>query len=98
MSHVPGRIAARVLLGLLTFYRLAVTPWLAPRCRFAPSCSAYAAEAIATHGPWSGTWLAIRRLGRCHPWNPGGYDPVPFAPVASADDHARDCGCDASRR
>lgn len=85
------RIASRVLLALLAGYRLAITPWLPPRCRFAPSCSAYAAEAIVAHGPWAGAWLAVKRLGRCHPWHPGGYDPVPPVP-GEADMHCTE-GC-----
>ena len=71
------RPVARALLMLIAGYRLIVSPWLPPRCRFAPSCSAYAAEAIALHGPWVGTRLAIARVARCHPWHPGGHDPVP---------------------
>jgi len=66
-----------LLLGLLRLYKLAVSPFLPPACRFTPSCSEYAFEAVATHGPVRGIVLAARRLGRCHPWNPGGPDPVP---------------------
>ncbi|HEY5635973.1 MAG TPA: membrane protein insertion efficiency factor YidD [Burkholderiales bacterium] len=58
-------------------YRVAISPMLAPSCRFHPSCSQYADEALALHGPWRGTWLATRRICRCGPWNEGGYDPVP---------------------
>jgi putative membrane protein insertion efficiency factor len=61
-------------------YQLLVSPLLGPRCRFYPSCSSYALEAIRTRGPLTGTWLAGRRLLRCHPWNPGGLDPVPPRP------------------
>jgi hypothetical protein len=58
-------------------YRYGVSPFVVPRCRFVPSCSAYALEALAGHGPLVGTWLALRRLVRCHPWGGFGYDPVP---------------------
>jgi putative membrane protein insertion efficiency factor len=64
---------------LLRGYQLVISPLLGPRCRFYPSCSAYAIEAITVHGPLRGSWLAGRRLLRCHPWNPGGPDPVPPA-------------------
>lgn len=67
----------RVLLTVLRGYRYLVSPLLGPNCRFYPSCSQYASEAIERHGAWRGSWLAIRRLGRCHPWHPGGFDPVP---------------------
>jgi hypothetical protein len=58
-------------------YQLVLSPLLPPSCRFTPSCSAYAHEALTRHGAVRGSWLAARRLARCHPWNPGGYDPVP---------------------
>ncbi|MCX8073899.1 MAG: membrane protein insertion efficiency factor YidD [Candidatus Binatia bacterium] len=63
--------------GFIRVYQLAVSPLLGSHCRFAPSCSAYAAEAFRRHGPWRGALLALRRLSRCHPWNDGGWDPVP---------------------
>jgi len=62
---------------LIRGYQLLVSPLLGPRCRFYPSCSHYALEAIEAHGAGRGTWLALRRLLRCHPLHPGGYDPVP---------------------
>ena len=67
---------ARLLLGLVHLYRLTAV-MRTPRCRFLPSCSGYAVEALRVHGALRGTWLAVRRVGRCHPWNPGGIDPVP---------------------
>lgn len=65
------------LLGLIRVYRYAISPFLGSHCRFHPSCSEYAAEALQRHGAWQGLWLACRRVGRCHPWHPGGFDPVP---------------------
>ena len=70
-------MTARLLLALIGGYRRFVSPLLGPRCRFAPSCSAYAAEAIGLHGAGRGSWLTVRRIARCHPFHPGGYDPVP---------------------
>lgn len=72
----PDGVALRAALGLIRAYQLLVSPLLGAHCRFAPSCSAYAAEAIARHGLLAGSWRALRRLGRCHPLNPGGFDPV----------------------
>jgi putative membrane protein insertion efficiency factor len=68
---------ARLLTGLVRLYQLVVSPWLGPSCRFEPSCSAYAVEALGRHGALRGTWLTVRRLGRCQPFCAGGYDPVP---------------------
>jgi putative membrane protein insertion efficiency factor len=66
-----------VALVLIRFYQRLISPLLPPSCRFEPSCSQYGYEAIARYGIWQGGWLAIKRIGRCHPLNPGGYDPVP---------------------
>jgi putative membrane protein insertion efficiency factor len=69
--------AGWLLVGLLTVYRRFVSPLLGPRCRFYPSCSAYALQAVQVHGALRGSWLAARRLSRCHPFHAGGIDPVP---------------------
>jgi uncharacterized protein len=66
-----------ILIALLRAYQYAVSPWLGRSCRFFPSCSEYAVEAVAKYGAAKGGYLAIRRILRCHPWHPGGYDPVP---------------------
>lgn len=66
-----------LLIGALRGYQLAVSPLLGPRCRFHPTCSQYALEAVGRFGVLRGSWLAARRLARCHPWHEGGYDPVP---------------------
>ena len=70
---------AWLLLGLVGLYRIALSPALGQRCRFDPSCSSYAAEAVRAHGAVRGGWLALRRLLRCHPWGGAGHDPVPPA-------------------
>ncbi len=75
---------ARGLTLLVRGYQLVLSPLLGPRCRFYPSCSSYAVQAITTHGAIKGSWLAGRRLLRCHPWNPGGVDHVPPKRTASA--------------
>ena len=71
------RLPSLVLRLVIRLYQLFIAPLLGPRCRFHPSCSAYAAEAITRHGALAGVWLAVKRLARCHPWGDGGYDPVP---------------------
>jgi putative membrane protein insertion efficiency factor len=75
-------------MGAIRIYQRLMA-WSPPRCRFAPSCSQYALEAIGTHGAARGSWLAIRRLGRCHPWHPGGFDPVPPANTRSPESEAK---------
>jgi uncharacterized protein len=78
--RVPARRpspAAWVLLGPVHVYRKVISPLLPPTCRFYPSCSAYAVEALTVHGLFRGGWLTLRRLLRCGPWHPGGLDPVP---------------------
>ena len=72
----PGPLARSLLLPVRA-YRRWLSPLLGPRCRFAPSCSAYAVEALQVHGAGRGSWLAVRRIARCHPFHPGGHDPVP---------------------
>ena len=74
-----SRILGLVICGMIRAYQLLVAPLLPPSCRYYPSCSHYAAEAVWRHGPWRGTSLAVRRLSRCHPWGGSGYDPVPAA-------------------
>ncbi len=66
-----------VLIALVRFYRYAISPMLGRNCRFHPTCSEYAIEALERHGALRGGWMAAKRVGRCHPFNPGGYDPVP---------------------
>jgi putative membrane protein insertion efficiency factor len=75
-----------VLSAVLRVYRYAVSPMLGARCRFEPSCSQYALEAIERRGALRGSWLALKRVTRCHPWHPGGYDPVPG--TRSEQEHA----------
>ena len=72
----PGPVT-RMLMAAVSGYRRFLSPLLPPRCRFEPSCSAYALEALRVHGAVRGLWLATARIARCHPFHPGGYDPVP---------------------
>lgn len=67
----------RLLIALVRGYQVVFSPLLPAACRYYPSCSAYAVEALQKHGAWHGSWLAAKRIGRCHPFRPGGYDPVP---------------------
>lgn len=85
---------AVLLLAVVRAYRRVLSPLLGARCRFHPTCSAYAEQALARHGALRGGWLSLRRLARCHPFNPGGYDPVPEpahvpAPGTSTVTHRR---------
>ena len=79
-----SRVPVLVLLGAVRLWQLLVSPTYGQTCRFYPSCSAYAAEALQRHGAARGTWLTVRRLARCHPWNPGGVDPVPPSRAGAA--------------
>ena len=71
-----------LLIGFLRAYRAVISPIYGQVCRYHPSCSAYALEAVTVHGSLRGSWLAARRVGRCHPWAAGGYDPVPPRPTS----------------
>jgi putative membrane protein insertion efficiency factor len=68
---------AKFFVMVVRGYQLAISPWLPPACRYTPSCSQYAIEALQRHGALKGSWLAARRLARCHPFRAGGHDPVP---------------------
>ncbi|MET1083619.1 MAG: membrane protein insertion efficiency factor YidD [Burkholderiales bacterium] len=68
---------SKLILRLIRFYQMVLAPLFLPSCRFAPSCSEFAREAVVKHGAARGSWLAIKRILRCHPWHPGGFDPVP---------------------
>lgn len=72
-----NKFASRVLILPIKFYQGAISPMLPPSCRYTPTCSQYAIEALKKHGPIKGSWLAIKRICRCHPWGGSGYDPVP---------------------
>ncbi len=74
---VVADLPRRGLVALLRAYKAVISPALPPACRFTPTCSQYALEAIERHGALRGSWLALRRLARCHPFNPGGFDAVP---------------------
>ena len=77
VSQGMVRLPSRVLMGLIWIYQSTIGPALPPSCRYEPSCSHYAYTAIERHGALRGSWLAARRLARCHPWGGSGYDPVP---------------------
>ncbi len=70
-------VPAKILVVVVRAYQVVLSPVLGGACRYYPSCSAYAIEALERHGAWRGGWLALRRIGRCHPFRPGGVDPVP---------------------
>jgi putative membrane protein insertion efficiency factor len=77
MASAVSKLLAWPLIQLVRLYRVAISPWLGANCRFDPTCSSYAIEALQRHGILKGSWLAMRRIGRCHPWGGSGYDPVP---------------------
>ncbi|MEM8682775.1 MAG: membrane protein insertion efficiency factor YidD [Pseudomonadota bacterium] len=77
MASAASRWLAKPFIGLVRLYRVALSPWLGSNCRFQPTCSQYAIEALQRHGVFRGGWLAMKRIGRCHPWGGCGYDPVP---------------------
>ncbi len=100
MTSVITAIRAAVtaaLVGVLRFYQRWISPALPPTCRFYPTCSAYAVEALQVHGPLRGSWLTVRRLAKCAPWHPGGIDPVPPVRGASTrsaqDTHEEQAPC-----
>ncbi|MDX1672919.1 MAG: membrane protein insertion efficiency factor YidD [Balneolaceae bacterium] len=73
-----------LFIGLVRLYQLIISPYLPSSCRYHPTCSQYSIEAFKTHGALKGFWLTIKRVGRCHPWGEGGYDPVPGSKSESA--------------
>jgi putative membrane protein insertion efficiency factor len=77
MPSAVSRTLAKPLIWFVRFYRLAISPWLGMNCRYQPTCSNYAIEALQVHGVLKGSWLAAKRIGSCHPWGGSGYDPVP---------------------
>ena len=70
----------KLLIAIIKVYKVAISPFIGRHCRFQPTCSSYAIEAIDKHGLLRGGWLAVKQIGRCHPWNVGGYDPLPSHP------------------
>ncbi len=72
-----SKLLSNLLILPIRFYQMSISPMLPPSCRYTPSCSSYAVEALRRHGPLRGSWLALRRILRCHPWGGSGYDPVP---------------------
>ena len=76
MGKITGKVQ-QVAIGVIRLYRYLISPLLGENCRFYPACSHYAMEAVESHGTLKGLWFSLRRLLRCHPWNPGGFDPVP---------------------
>lgn len=86
---------ARVLIACVRLYQAGISSWTPPTCRFTPTCSSYAIEALREHGALRGAWLAARRIGRCHPWGWFGFDPVPSAHAEAGEaDRLRAAGGD----
>jgi uncharacterized protein len=77
MQKVMTELIVRLLVALVRAYQVALSPFFGQQCRFTPTCSHYAIEALQTHGAAKGMWLAVKRILRCHPWQAGGHDPVP---------------------
>lgn len=77
LISLPTRLLTYLMLALIAFYRTCISPLLPPACRYTPTCSQYAKEAIIKYGPFKGGWLALKRILRCNPWGGSGYDPVP---------------------
>jgi len=77
-----------ILLAIIKFYQSAISVHLPPSCRYYPTCSAYAYEAVTKYGVLQGGWLAVKRILRCHPFHPGGFDPVPDLPIAAVGGHS----------
>ncbi|EMR01208.1 membrane protein insertion efficiency factor YidD [Cesiribacter andamanensis] len=77
MLHFLQKLFSGLLIGLVRLYQLFISPLLGSNCRHSPTCSAYMIGAIREWGPFRGTWMGLKRIGRCHPWGTSGYDPVP---------------------
>ncbi|RMG17847.1 MAG: membrane protein insertion efficiency factor YidD [Deltaproteobacteria bacterium] len=82
--RLVSRLFVTLTVGLIRFYQRWISPLFPPTCRFHPTCSEYARQAVERYGPLRGTWMALKRLGRCHPFHPGGYDPVPTGDETSS--------------
>ena len=89
MPGALSRVLAKPFIGIVRLYRVAISPLLGMNCRYQPTCSSYAIEALQRYGVLRGGWLAIRRIARCHPWGGSGYDPVPDDDGGRSDDDAR---------
>jgi len=82
-----NKVVEKILLGLITLYRRGISPFMTPTCRYLPTCSAFAHEAIVKHGGLYGSWLTLKRLCRCHPWGRTGFDPVPAKRTRACNRH-----------
>ena len=81
----------KIFIGIIRFYQVAISPFLPPHCRYTPTCSSYEVEAIGRFGILRGGWMAVRRIGRCHPWHEGGYDPVAEETVLNIKNQKLNC-------
>lgn len=82
MLRLLKKLFAGILIGMVRFYQYAISPMLGSNCRHTPTCSTYMIQAIKEWGPVQGSWMGLKRIGRCHPWGTHGYDPVPRRPAA----------------